>query len=222
MNKKILFIAPHPDDETLGCGGTILKHKADGDAVFWLIMTAMKPEDGWAADSIARREEEIRLVSGRYGFDKVFSLGFPAARLDTVPLNQIVAGLSGVLCEAMPEVVYVPFWNDVHSDHRITFHAATAALKTFRAPYVKKVLAYETLSETEFSQGDAPLFAPNVFCDITPFFERKKAIFGLYGSEVMEPPLPRSFIAIESLARFRGARAGKDFCEAFILVLEIL
>lgn len=220
---KVLVIAPHPDDETLGCGGTILRHINAGDEVSWLIATEMQKAIGFSDDKIDQRRNQIQGVAKLYGFSSVFGLPFPTTRLDTIPLGDIVKAISDVFITAQPEVIYLPYRGDVHTDHKIIFDAAIACTKWFRYAYVKRILAYETLSETDFAvnPGDNG-FRPNVYVDIENFMERKLKIMQSYMGEIGEFPFPRSDDAILSLAKVRGACAGFKAAEAFMLIKEIL
>jgi N-acetylglucosamine malate deacetylase 1 len=144
--EDVLVVAPHPDDETLGCGGTLLRHKAEGAHLHWLILTAMPKGGAWSPARMAAREKEIRAVAKAYGFATVTQLGYPAARLDAVPRAELVGRMVEAFKKASPRVVYVPHRGDVHSDHRVAAEAAAACVKWFRQGSVKRVLAYEALS----------------------------------------------------------------------------
>lgn len=221
MGKKVLVIAPHPDDETLGCGGTLLRHKKNGDSIYWLIVTNIAPGIRWREQQVQKRQAEIQKVSKMYGFTETFKLDFPAAQLDEVPYGNLVSKIASVINTVMPAVVYVPNHSDIHTDHLVTFRASLSCCKDFRAPFIERVLMYECLSETEFAPGIKEYgFVPNVFFDVTPFFERKIKIFKKYVSEVMPSPLPRSLEAVFHLSRFRGHRIGRKHAEAFCLLYE--
>ncbi len=220
---KILVISPHPDDETLGCGGTILKHKDIGDKIYWLIITNIDVKNGWDKDIIKKRQKEIETVAEMYGFEKTFKLDYPTAKLDTIPIQEIIKSISEVILEIKPEIIYLPNRSDVHTDHQITFKAAYSCTKNFRYPFIKKILMYETLSETEFAPAlPENTFIPNVFVDITNYFEKKLEIFKIYKLEVMTEPLPRSLKVIKALVKYRGSRIGKKYAEAFVLLKEII
>src|SRR3989338_7003361 len=148
---KICVIAPHPDDETLGCGGTLLKHKENGDQIFWMIVTAMDAKSGWKKAQIQERRKEIDRVSRKYGFTETFQLNFPTAKLETLALAGIIQSIGGIIREIGPDTVYLPNFSDIHTDHKITFQAGYSCCKNFRYPSVKRILMYETLSETEFA-----------------------------------------------------------------------
>ena len=139
---KILVISPHPDDETLGCGGTILKHKDMGDKIYWLIITNIVVKNGWDKDIVEKRQKEIETVAKMYDFEKTFKLDYPTAKLDTIPMQEIIESISKVIFEIKPEVIYLPNRSDVHTDHQITFKAAYSCTKNFRYPFIKKILMY--------------------------------------------------------------------------------
>jgi LmbE family N-acetylglucosaminyl deacetylase len=211
--KTILVVAPHPDDETLGCGGTLLKHRAEGDPVHWVIMTRGGNESS--------RKKTIDSVTLRFGFASVEDLGFPSARLDSVPRSELVEKLGEAIRKIKPQVVYLPYPADVHTDHRVAFETAAACSKWFRYPSIERVLAYETPSETEMAidPSFAP-FTPNVFIDVGPYAKAKREILALYASELGEFPFPRSFGTVDALGAFRGSTAGYECAEAFMLLRE--
>lgn len=219
---RVLFISPHPDDETLGCGGTLLKHKSLGEQIYWLIVTNISVADGFSHGTVAKRQAEIASVAKEYGYDEVIKLDFPTTRLDMPPMADIIKAVSNIIQKIAPNILYLPFRNDIHSDHRITFETVMSAAKTFRCPSIKKVMMYETISETEFAP---PLlntvFVPNSFSDITGFLERKISIMEIYKGEMNEHPFPRSADNIKALATFRGATAGVKYAEAFMILKEI-
>jgi N-acetylglucosamine malate deacetylase 1 len=220
---RVLVIAPHPDDETLGCGGTLLKHIAAGDSVSWVIVTRTY-EPRWPAEDIQRREQQIENVSAAYGFANKFRLSFPAARLDTLPLEDLMAAFNEIVAEVKPDWIYTVHAGDVHSDHRVVFEATMSAVKSFNSlnKGVSRLLSYETISSTDATPPrPATVFLPNVYCDITPFLERKLEIMSLYEGEVHPYPLPRALESIRALARFRGASVATEYAEAFMLLREL-
>ncbi len=220
---KILVISAHPDDETLGCGGTILRHRAESHDVYWAVVSAPY-EPVWTADEIERRNEQINNVKAAYGIAKDFHLGFPAAALDTVPQGDLMEAVGRVVLEICPDSVYLIHAGDVHSDHRSVFSAAMSVLKPIlmTALGIRRVLSFETISSTDAAPpGVAGAFVPNVFVDISPYLDRKIEIMSLYRTEVQPDPLPRGPGAIQALARFRGGTIGKEYAEAFMLLREI-
>lgn len=217
---KTLVIAPHPDDEVLGVGGTLLRRKAEGAELAWLIVTGISEANGWRKEQVERRGDEIARVTAVFGFDHVFTLDFPTTQLDRIPIGDLVGAISGVFKVFQPDEVFVPHPSDVHTDHRAVFDAAAACTKWFRYPSVKRVLAYETLSETDFGLRTELSFRPNVFVDIAPFLEEKLRAMDIYASEVAAFPFPRSHDALRALAKVHGASSGYHAAEAFQLLRE--
>ena len=219
---KVLVVAPHPDDETLGCGGTLLRHKKKNDSIHWLIMTSMNQQAGFSEEKIVKRFSEVENVVKAYSFDSVHQAGFVSTELDIVPKAQLIKKISSIINSIEPDIIYLPYRNDVHSDHKVTFDAVIASTKSFRYPSINKIIAYETLSETEFGlQPQDGGFRPNLFVDISPFFEQKIKILQLYQDEISSHPFPRSLINVKSLAIFRGAIANCHYAESFMSLKEI-
>ena len=134
---KTLVIAPHPDDELLGCGGTLLRHKAEGAYLGWLIVTEISEEMGWSLSQVQQREEEIAKVASGLGIDRLYKLGLHTTMLDTIPMGKVIQKFSEVFQDFEPEEVFIPNRGDVHSDHRVVFDAASACCKWFRYPSVR-------------------------------------------------------------------------------------
>lgn len=218
---NVLVIAPHPDDETLGCGGTLLRHVAAGDRVHWLIVTEGKPELGFDPAWLKTREAEIKRVAQNYGFSGVHKLGFATTLLDDVPARDLIGAIAEVVNEVQPQTLYLPYRGDVHGDHAAVFDAAMAATKWFRAPYIQEILAYETPSETEIALPvDFQVFTPNVFVDIANHLDAKIDLMNLFESEVGTFPFPRSEETLRALATWRGASVGLNAVEAFMSLRE--
>jgi len=218
----IVVVAPHPDDETLGCGGTLLHHVASGNEVHWLIATGMLCEFGFTELQVNQRQAEIKQVSEAYSFADVHQLEFPPARLDSIPRVELISAISDVMKKVMPEIVYLPYRGDVHTDHNVVFDAVVSCTKWFRYPFVRRVLCYETISETDFELNpETRGFIPNSFVDITKYIDRKIEIAEMYQTEMGEFPFPRSAEALHSLAKLRGAACGCLAAESFFLLREI-
>ncbi len=218
--KKVLVTAVHPDDETLGCGGTLLKHKDRGDEIYWMIMTNISTEYGFSENDVKARQEEIKRVTDEYGFNGVFELDLPAAGLDEVNRREIITKVSNVIQQVKPDTVVLPYEFDVHSDHRITFDAVYSCTKTFRYPSIKNLYMMEVVSETEFASPSKG-FRPNYFVDITNHMEDKLNLFDIYKSESGDHPFPRSRKNIQAIATFRGAMSGCRYAESFMVLKEI-
>ncbi len=220
MNKKILVIAPHPDDEMLGCGGTLLKHIHDGDIVSWLICTKTTEDLGWSEDFRKQRERDISKVTNLMGFSNTYELNFPAAKLDQLSASEIISKMSEVFEEFQPNIVYTTHRGDVHSDHKITFDCVNACSKWFRCKSVEKLYAYETPSETEFNYKLDQRFHPNTYVDISRYLKKKIDIIKVYETEIDSFPFPRSIETVEALAKWRGSNAGFSAAEAFQLLID--
>lgn len=219
---KIIVISAHPDDETLGAGGTLLKHKAQGDQVYWLIVTNVFEHQGFTAERVASRQAEIEEVANAFRFDGVYKLDYPTMTLSSSTLLTLVPDISKVFSEVQPDTIYCLNRSDAHSDHRILFDAVMACTKSFRYPYVKKVLMYECLSETEFAPAlPEKVFMPNYYVDITPYMDEKLRIMRVFDSELGAHPFPRSEDNIKALAHYRGASVGVVYAEAFQLIKYI-
>ena len=220
--RNVVVISAHPDDEILGVGGTLLKHKKNGDKIYWLITTNIFEEQGFSKERVFSRQREIEKVSEALGAEKVFMLNYPTMSLSTSTLIEMVPKLSKIFTEIEPEIIYCLNRSDAHSDHRITFDAVMACTKSFRYPFIKQVLMYECISETEFApQLPEKVFIPNYFVDISSFLEEKMNLMKIYESELGNHPFPRSLKNIEALASFRGASVGVEYAEAFQLIKYI-
>ena len=217
---KTLVIAPHPDDEVLGVGGTLFRRKQEGSSTAWLIMTSISVESGWSEKVVNERAKQIKQISQLFGFDSVYQLNFRSRELDQISKLELVNKISNVFLEFQPDELFLPHYSDIHSDHRITFDAAISCTKWFRYPCIKRVLAYETLSETDFGLVPELKFNPNVFIDIERYLENKLRAMSIYSSEIGTFPFPRSVETITALAKLRGSASGYKSAEAFELLLE--
>ena len=219
---KVAVVSVHPDDEVIGAGGTLLKHLHQGDEVYWIIITNLFEHQGFTMHRIAERQSEIETVADRFGFKKTFKLDYPTMTLSGETVIGMVPRLATIFSEIKPEVLYCVNRSDAHSDHRVAFDAVMACTKSFRYPFIKKVLMYECISETEFAPAlHENVFIPNYFVDVTDFFQRKLEILNIYKSEVAQHPFPRSKENVNALAIFRGAIAGVRYAEAFQLIKYI-
>jgi LmbE family N-acetylglucosaminyl deacetylase len=187
-----------------------------------MICTEVKEEDGFSSERVQRRNEEIDTVANLYQFDSVHRLGFSTMKVDQYTVSELVGKVSAVINQVQPTVLYLPFKSDVHSDHRVMFEAVYSCTKSFRYPFIKKIYMMETLSETDFALSTKEdSFVPNVFVDITDFFAKKLEIMQVFESEIGEHPFPRSLRSLEALATLRGATAGCEYAESFMLLKEI-
>lgn len=220
---KVLCVAVHADDETLGCGGTILRHKAEGDEIHWLLLTGPTANHPsiFKQEFIDNRAGMVDEVAKAYGYDSLDYLALPTQLLHALDIRDIIKKISDVIIRIQPNIIYTMFAYDVHSDHRVAFDAVYSCTKSFRYPFIEKIYMMETLSETEFALAtSARTFLPNVYVDITDYIDKKLKIMQMYPTELMAEPYPRSLSSIKALARVRGSRAGVMYAEAFQLLYE--
>lgn len=218
----VLVVAPHPDDEVLGCGGVIARHVARGDDVYVVVVSKGAP-DVFPPELVEQVRQEAAVANKVLGTKRIFFLDFPAPRLDGVPMSSLAAALKDVVVQVEPATVYLPHHGDIHSDHKAVYWATLVATRPNGGFFPWRLLCYETLSETEWG---APLscdaFVPTVFVDVSQYLQVKLEAMKCYGSQLAPNPRARSLASIEALARVRGSTIGVTAAEAFALVREVL
>jgi LmbE family N-acetylglucosaminyl deacetylase len=218
----VLVIAPHPDDEVLGCGGAIAHHAAQGDEVHVLVMTRGAP-DLYPVDDEVEVRQEVKTAHALLGVSETHFLDFYAPKLDTVPMHQLADAIARTMHPIRPQVLYAPHRGDIHLDHQMVYQAALVAARPINDYSVRQLLCYETLSETEWAPPwSDTAFVPNVFVNITDYLDLKLKAMHCYESELKEFPHPRSLQAIEALAKLRGSSISVAAAEAFMLVRQIV
>jgi N-acetylglucosamine malate deacetylase 1 len=219
---NILIIATHPDDEVLGCGGVMARHAAQGDTVHVLVVSRGVP-DLFPPEVIEETRRELRQAHAVLGVTGVHFLDFPAPRLDVVPGHQLADAIGKAVRSLRPHQVYLPHRGDMHADHRAVYTATLVACRPGHSTAPRKLLCYETLSETDWAPpfGD-DAFIPTVFIDISDYLDRKIEAMACYRSQLREPPSTRSLRSLEALARLRGGTVNQHAAEAFMLVREIV
>ena len=219
---KILVVSPHTDDETLGAGGFLLKHADAGDELYWLNVTNVKEEYGYTKEEESQGREEIERVAARYRMKEYIDLQLEPAGLDRYRTSELVQMFSGEVRRIQPDIVILPYSNDVHSDHKIVFEAAYSSTKSFRYPSVTNILCMESISDSvsapEMCGGG---YVPNYYVDISGYLEEKIAIMKEYKNEIKESPFPRNEQAIRGLAKYRAAACNVEYAEAFRVLKEI-
>lgn len=226
MSTRVLVVAAHPDDEVLGCGGTIARHRADSDEVTTLFL----------ADGVGARDEStggatdltIRRAAGNAAADALGTappiyLDFPDNRLDTVALLDLVQAIERVATEFRPDRVYTHHSGDLNIDHRICHQAVLTAFRPMPGQTVRAIFGFEVPSSTEWAfGGQETVFQPRHFVDISSFMAAKVAALRCYEMEMRPFPHPRSERMIEALAGWRGAIAGCEAAEAFTVIRQIV
>jgi LmbE family N-acetylglucosaminyl deacetylase len=219
--KCAVVIAPHPDDEVLGCGGTIARLTAQGAQVHVLLMTrGMAPRftPAQVDQVIAETQDAHRIL----GVTQLHRLDLPAAELDTLPIADVNARVDEVLRRVQPDTLFLPFIGDIHFDHQVAFTSGMVFARPRSAMTPARVYAYETLSETNwYAPGITPTFTPNMFVDIGEQLDRKLSAFACFKSQVKDFPDERSIEALTALARLRGANVFRSAAEAFQIVRQI-
>ena len=224
---NILVVASHPDDEVLGCGGTIAHLAGKGHDVHVLILGEGITSRHVDRAAVAPKElqvlhEQAEKAGAVLGVKSVLVHNFPDNRFDTVPLLDIVKAVEDHIEKIQPEVVYTQHGGDLNIDHVCTFRAVLTALRPVARCTVKKVYAYEVPSSTEWSfRKFAPVFSPNVFVDISKTIEKKVDAMKLYEGEIRTFPHPRSPQALHAHAQYWGSVAGLEAAEAFELIREV-
>ena len=214
--KSLVVIAPHPDDETLGAGGTIARFAEAGVKVSVLIVSGhLPPLYPQEAFETTRREADAALkILGAHDWE---FLQIPATKVHEAPVAEVTGKINAFINARAPEAVLLPF-PDRHIDHRVLFDYSVVACRPVHDKAPKIVLAYETLSETHWNvPGVEAAFVPELFVDVTDHIEKKKAALDAYASQVHTAP-SRSIEACMALARFRGSQNGFTYAEAYKVI----
>ena len=219
--KRVLVVAPHPDDETLGVGGTIAKYSAQGDEVFVLMVSGHLPPI-YSRKAYEETVSEAYLAFSVLGVKKSEFLEIPATMIGDQPLHEVNSRILKVVNDFNPHIVLCPY-PDRHIDHRLVFDSVMVATRPVGVGKdIKIVAAYETLSETHWNAPHIePNFTPNWVVDISDHISEKLNALECYKSQISEFPGPRSIEAVEALAKFRGTQAGFGYGEGFHIVRMI-
>lgn len=211
--EKVVVVAVHPDDETIGCGGTIIKHLNRGDEVHCILVTKGN----------ADQKEIWNKVKEAYQFSSVIELDFPELDLMDKSLNELIPPLSKAISVIQPQTIIIPNRSDAHSDHKAIFNAVASCTKAFRYPFIEKVLMMEVISETDFA---LPLpegqFIANYFVDISKEYTKKEEILKIYESELLPYPQTRNLSTMQALNRYRGSQINAEYAEAFMNLKTIV
>jgi len=229
MADSVLVVAAHPDDEVLGCGGTIARHADAGDQVQVLIV---------AEGATSRQEQRDRLQAGEelsalaqaaqtagsiLGAAGVELLDLPDNRLDSLDRLDLIKRIEQHIDRHQPQVVYLHHAGDVNVDHRRLHEAVVTACRPTPGHAVRRLLSFEVASSSEWQPpGSAPAFQPNWFVDISDQWQRKREALVAYASEMRPWPHARSLEALEHLVRWRGAQVGVEAAEAFCLLRQLV
>ena len=214
--RRVVVIAPHPDDESLGAGGTIARFAAEGSQVSVLIVSGHLPPL-YKQEAFETTRQEAKAAMQKLGVEDLEFLEIPATMVHVRPVAEVNGAIVRFLRAREPDMVLLPF-PDRHIDHRVIFDASVVACRPLRPTAPRVVLAYETLSETHWNvPGVEPAFVPEMFIDISQHLEAKELALRCYASQIDEAP-SRSVEACRALARFRGSQNGCEYAEAFKVV----
>ena len=216
--KSVLVIAAHPDDEVLGCGGTVALHGKNGDDV--RILIACEGSSLRGVDQGEGNDHHLFAAARELGVDKenVRLIGFADQRLDTMTLTEIIAPIEEAVRDVQPNIVYCQHGGDVNIDHAILFKAALVATRPTEE-CIEAVYAYEAASSTEWAHPR--IFIPDTYVDISSTLEQKLRAMACYKSEMRDYPHPRSLEALRHRAHSWGNQNCLDAAEAFITVRRI-
>ncbi len=218
---NVLVIAPHPDDEVLGCGGTIAKHVADGNDVYVVVVTK-GCEPIFPPEQVKRVRAECAAADKFLGVKETIFWDFPAAMLEDVPRYRFNDSFAKIVRQIKPDIVYLPHRGDMKIDHKMTVDAAMVALRPKYQHVIKKIYAYETLSETGWDIANTTNeFIPTYYNDISNYMDKKIEALQQFTSQVAEYPNARSLEAIRALAMYRGSTMNLEAAEAFVVIREI-
>lgn len=223
MAKTVLVVAAHPDDEVLGCGGTMARHVTEGDSVHVIFMT-----NGVGARSCELRQDlnQRRLSKIQalniLGVSSHYSLDFPDNRMDSINLLDIVQPLEKLIHAIQPRIVYTHHPGDLNVDHRLTHLAVLTVCRPQPNCSVREILSFEIMSSTEWTGFGMTGFDPNVFVDVSAYWLKKSAALAAYGAEMRPEPHSRSIEHLDTLSRHRGACVGMMRTEAFVQIRRLI
>ena len=218
---NILVIAPHPDDEVLGCGGTMARLAKENHAVYVAILTKAGPPL-FTTEQVERGRSHALLSHKHLGVEETIFCDFPAAKLDMVPHADVNKKIGEIVTRVAPEMMFIPFGSDIHLDHQHAFLSSLVAARPNQAIYPKKIYAYETLSETNWNAPYlSSAFHPNAFFDISDYLDIKLTAFSMHEDQVKQFPHERSLTTLKALATLRGSTVHRTAAEAFLIIREV-
>lgn len=220
--KKIMVIAAHPDDELLGCGGTLIKHAKNGDYIRTIILGQGMLSRGEDESILVELRADAKKANDISGVNELEFYDFPDNAFDSVPLLNIIKAVEKEIDDYQPDIIYTHFANDLNIDHRKTFEAVMTATRPQPGMKNPDIYAFYIQSSTDWiSSTDANQFIPNVFVNIEEEIEEKIKALEAYKTEMKTYPHSRSLEANRVFSQYWGTRVGKQYVEPFILVRSI-
>lgn len=217
--ERILTVCAHPDDETLGLGGTLKMHAQKGDAIFLLCFSDGQFDRDNSEKGVNERERQAKKACSILGISDYEFLRYPDQKLDSIPLTDLVKAIERIIDKFRPNILYTHFWGDMNQDHRRVFEASLIAAKPAPKSIINQFICYETPSSTEWGNEK---FSPNFFVDISDTLDKKIDALEQYKNEIEEYPHPRSQEAIKNRSSYWGTVVGKKYAEAFIIFRKII
>ncbi len=218
----VLIIAPHPDDEVLGAGGTMARLADANVDVYVLVVTRGRPPQ-FSQEQIERVRKEALAAHALLGVKNTIFLDHPAANLDQTAHAELNRSIGAVVRDLRPATMLLPFVGDIHLDHQLVFQSALVAARPHGPIYPRRLLCYETLSETNWNAPHVtPGFTPNLFVDVSATLERKLNAMSAFSSQTYEPPHERSLNALKALATLRGATVHLPAAESFMQLRQVI
>ncbi len=229
--KRILMVAAHPDDEILGAGGTMAKHADQGDIVHVVICatgaasryTSTNSGDAQVSSEIDELRKCANAAAKALGTQAPIFLDFPDNQLDSITLLELVHKIEPIVNKINPHIVYTHNGGDLNVDHEMVHRATITSTRPLPGSNIEAIYTFETLSSTEWSSAQQQFpFVPNRFVDISMHFEKKMAALKCYDAEMRPFPHPRSYEAVEALAKLRGAVSGMEKAESFSVFRQVI
>lgn len=220
---NILVVVAHPDDEVLGCGGTVARHAAEGDRVEVLILAEGATSRDDQRDPRLRSAELAALRQAAWDAAKILGTeapnfgDLPDNRLDSVPMIDVVKAVERMVSSARPDIVYTHHAGDLNVDHRVVHEAVMTACRPLPGCGIQQIFFFETASSTEWRLSTTSPFMPSCYVDVAAWMPAKLRALEVYASEMRPWPHARSMEAIDALARWRGATVGCAAAEAFMI-----
>jgi len=221
---RVVVVAPHADDEIIGCGATIARHIKEGDEVTVIIATnaSIGAPELYTMDQVESTRSEAIEAHQFLGVKDTIFMDFPAPALNAFPEFKISLEISKIFQEINPTHLYLPHPGDIHQDHKAIYRASLVAARPQGKNKISCIYCYETLSETEWTPMQERAFVPNHFVDVTDVFSKKAEAMKFFGSQIKEFPHSRSVETFEALAMYRGATVGVQRAEAFVVERQLI
>ena len=218
--QKILIVAAHPDDEVLGCFGTVAKLIKEGAEAYTLVLGEGKTSRGETdKEEMEELDREFEMANKTIGIKAIFREHFPDNCFDKVSLLEIVKAVERIKDNLKPDIIFTHFQHDLNIDHRIAYQAVLTATRPMQDECVKQIYSFEVLSSTEWNFSSS--FSGNVFFDIHDTLADKLKAMQCYRSELRAYPHPRSLEGIQLNAQLQGMRVGLQYAESFLLIRDV-